>query len=132
VSSRPGRWRGAAASTHLAVSLTGGVVAGAASAPVLGWVTAGLLAWVVMAVVFLVGTWLSVWRLDAANTAWLAAREDGSRPLRDLTLLVISVGALLTVALVILRVHQTRVDRVDDEPGRRDARHGQSGPLRRR
>ena len=79
----------------------------AASAPLLGWVTAGLLAWVVTAAVFLVGTWLSVWRLDAAETAWLAAREDGSRPLRDLTLLAISVGTLLTVTLVIFRVHQT-------------------------
>jgi uncharacterized membrane protein len=111
VSSRPGRWEGAAAGTHLAVSLTGGVVAGAASAPVLGWVTAGLLAWVVTAAVFLVGTWLSVWRLDAAETARLAAREDGSRPLRDLTLLAISVGTLLTVALVILRAHQTPPER---------------------
>jgi uncharacterized membrane protein len=91
----------------LAVSLTGGVVAGAASAPLLGWVTAGLLAWAVTAAVFLVGTWLSVWRLGAAETAQLAAREDGSRPLRDLTLLAISVGTLLTVTLVILRVHQT-------------------------
>ena len=63
--------------------------------------TAGLLAWVVSAAVFLVGTWLSVWPLDATDTAGLAAREDGSRPLRDLTLLAISVGTLLTVALVI-------------------------------
>ena len=102
-----GRWRGAAAGTHLAASLAGGLLAGAASAPVLGWVTAGLLSWVVMAAVFLVTTWLSVWRLDAAGTAWWAARADGSRRLRDLTLLAVSVGTLLTVALVILRVHQT-------------------------
>jgi uncharacterized membrane protein len=106
-SGRRDRWRGAAAGTHLAVSLAGGAVAGVASAPLFGWATAGFLAWVVTAGVFLVETWLSVWRLDAADTAWLAAREDGSRPLRDLTLLAISVGTLLTVALVIFRVHQT-------------------------
>ena len=79
MSSRLGRWRRAAAGTHLAVSLAAGALSVAASAPLLGWVTAGLLAWVVMAAVFLVGTWLSVWRLDAGETAWLAAREDGSR-----------------------------------------------------
>jgi uncharacterized membrane protein len=107
VSSRLGRWRRAAAGTHLAVSVAAGALSVAASAPLLGWVTAGLLAWVVMAAVFLVGTWLAGWRLDAGETAWLAAREDGSRPLRDLTLLAISVGTLLTVALVIFRVHQT-------------------------
>ena len=106
-SSRLWRWRRAAAGTHLAVSLGGGALAGLASAPLLGWFTAGLLAWVVTAAVFLVGTWLSVRRLDATETASLAAPEDGSRPLRDLTLLVISVGTLLTVALVIFRVHQT-------------------------
>jgi uncharacterized membrane protein len=105
--SRRDRWRGASAGMHLAVSLAGGALSGAASAPLLGWVTAGLLAWVVMAGIFLVETWLSVWWLDAADTAWLAAREDGWRPLRDLTLLVISVGTLLTVALVIFRVHHT-------------------------
>ena len=41
-----GRWRRAAAGTHLAVSLAGGALSVAASAPLLGWVTAGLLAWV--------------------------------------------------------------------------------------
>ena len=105
--SRRDRWRDASAGTHLAVSLGSGVLAGVVSAPLLGWVTAGLLAWVVMAGVFLVETWLSLRRLDAADTAWLAAREDGSRRLRDLTLLAISVGTLLTVALVIFRVHHT-------------------------
>ena len=102
---RLGRWRRAAAGTHLAVSLAAGALAGIATAPALGWGTAGLLAWVVTATVFLAGT-LPVWRLDAADTSWLAAREDGSRAVRDLTLLGISVGTVATVVLVIFRVHQ--------------------------
>ena len=108
---RLGRWRRAAAGTHLAVSLGAGAVAGIASAPAWGWGTAGLLAWVVTAAVFLAGTLLSVWRLDAADTRWLAAREDGSRALRDLALLGISAGTVATVVLVIFRVHQNPPER---------------------
>src|SRR4051794_12223061 len=110
-SGRLGRWRRAAAGTHLAVSLAAGALAAGASAPALGWGTAGLLAWVVTAAVFLAGTWLSVWRLDAADTAWLAAREGGAGAVRDLALLGISVGTVATVALVIFRVHQNPPER---------------------
>jgi uncharacterized membrane protein len=108
---RLGPWRRAAAGTHLAVSLAAGVLAGGASGPALGWGTAGLLAWVGTAAVFLAGTWLSVWRLDATDTAWLAAREDGSRAVRDLALVGISLGTVVTVALVIFRVHQNPPER---------------------
>jgi uncharacterized membrane protein len=108
---RLGRWRRAAAGTHLAVSLAAGALAGGVSAPGLGWGTAGLLAWVVTAVAFLAGTWLSVWRLDAVDTAWLAAREDGSRVVRDLALLGISIGTVATVAMVIFRAQQNPPER---------------------
>src|SRR3954452_17870191 len=57
---RLGRWRRDGAGTLLAVSLAAGALAGGVSAPGLGWGTAGLLAWVVTAVAFLAGTWLSV------------------------------------------------------------------------
>ena len=108
---RMGRWRRAAAVSHLAVSLAAGALAAGASAPALGWGTAGLLAWVVTAAVFVAGTWLSVWRLDAADTAWLAAREDASRAVRDLALLGISVGTVATVGTVIFRAHENPPER---------------------
>jgi uncharacterized membrane protein len=108
---RLGRWRRASAGTHLAVALIAGALAGGASVPALGWGTAGLLAWVVAASVFLAGSWLSVRRLDAADTAWLAAREDRSRALRDLALLGISIGTVATVVLVIFRAHHNPPER---------------------
>lgn len=83
-------WRGAVAGLHLMVSLAAGGIVGVVVAPLLGGTDAGLVAWVVMATVFLVWTWSSMWSLDVRDTAWLAVREDGSRPLRDLTLLAIS------------------------------------------
>jgi uncharacterized membrane protein len=99
-------WRSASAGLNLMVSLTSGGIVGAVAVSPLGVLTAGLLAWVVTAVVFLASTGASTWKLDAADTAWLAAREDGSRLLRDLTMIAISIGTLVTVVVVIFRVHE--------------------------
>jgi len=98
-------WRGSVAGVHLAVSLAVGVLVGAIVAPVLGSLEAGLLAWIAMATVFLAWTWASIWPLGVHDTAWLALRQDGSRSLRDLALLAISIGTLGTVVVVIFRAH---------------------------
>jgi uncharacterized membrane protein len=42
----------------------------------------------------------------------VAAREDGSRPVRDLALIGISIGTLMAVALVIFRAHQNPPPRI--------------------
>src|SRR3954451_8768088 len=99
-------WRGGLAGLNLTVSLTSGGIVGALAVSPLGVLTAGLLAWVVTAVVFLASTGASTWKLDAADTAWLAAREDGSRLIRDLTMIAISIGTLVTVVVVLFRVHE--------------------------
>jgi uncharacterized membrane protein len=104
-------WRTSAAGLHLVVSLTAGALAGALAGPSLGGETAGLLAWVVAAAVFLLWTWASIWSLDARDTAWFAAREDASRPVRDVAMLSISIGALVTVVVVIFRVHENPPER---------------------
>jgi uncharacterized membrane protein len=62
---------------------------------------------VAAALVFLVWTWASLWPLQAAATARVAAREDGSRAVRDIALIGISIGTLMAVALVIFRAHQS-------------------------
>ncbi|SFK77964.1 DUF1345 domain-containing protein [Geodermatophilus ruber] len=104
-------WRTSPAGVHLVVSLTAGAIAGALAGPSLGGETAGLLAWVVAAAVFLLWTWASIWSLDARDTAWCAAREDPSRPIRDVAMLSISIGALVTVVVVIFRVHENPPER---------------------
>jgi uncharacterized membrane protein len=105
-------WRSAPAGVHLLVSLIAGGIAGGVTAPLLGWATAGLIAWVAAALVFLLWTWASLWSLRAEDTARVAAREDGSRPVRDLVLIGISTGTLMAVALVIFRAHQTPPPRI--------------------
>src|SRR3954453_13257380 len=101
-----GRWRSAPAGVHLLVSLLAGGIVGGVTVPLLGWATAGLIAWVAAAFVFLTWTWASLWSLGAEDTAWVAAREDGSRAVRDLALIGISISTLMAVALVIFRAHE--------------------------
>jgi uncharacterized membrane protein len=99
-------WRSAPAGLNLTASLASGGIAAALVVRSLGVLSAGLLAWVVTAAVFLASTWAPTWHLDAADTAWLALREDGSRLMRDLTLIAISIGTVVTVAVVIFRAHE--------------------------
>jgi uncharacterized membrane protein len=108
-SSLPGlnRRQRASAGTHLAVSLLAGALVGGAVAAVLDWETAGLLAWIVAALVFLIWTWTAIWPLAASDTARLAQREDPSRVVRDVVLLAVAVGAMVTVAVVIFHAHQS-------------------------
>jgi uncharacterized membrane protein len=97
----------ATAGAHLLLSLLVAAISVAATAPAYGWATSALFAWTVAAGVFLIGTWAVIWRADARGTARLAKFEDSSRAIRDLVLLAVSVGALLTVALVIFRAHES-------------------------
>ena len=96
----------ASAGTHLAVALTSGLVAGALAVRWNSWLTSALIAWVAASLVWLLWTWTALWPLDPSATAHLAKREDPSRLLRDLILLSVAVGALLTVVVVIFHAHQ--------------------------
>lgn len=62
----------------------------------------GLLAWDVGAVVYLAWLWLTSTNLDAENTAKMAVREDPSRPVTDLVLLVAAVASLGAVVSTVV------------------------------
>jgi uncharacterized membrane protein len=97
----------ASAGTHLLVSVFAAALAGAIAVAAGDWRNAWLIAWVAAATVFLIWTWTAIWPLDSSDTARLAQREDGSRAIRDVVLLVVSIGALLFVALVIFQATQS-------------------------
>ncbi|HEX6886539.1 MAG TPA: DUF1345 domain-containing protein [Candidatus Nanopelagicales bacterium] len=100
-------WQRVTALTHLLVSAGVGIVLGAVVALAYDPVGGGLVAWVVAGSVFLGWTWTSIWPMDAEDTARVARREDPSRRVRDLVLLLLAVGTLLTVGLVIFRAHDS-------------------------
>ena len=107
--SRLGRasWQRVTASTHLLVSAGIGIVVGSVVALGYDVLAGALVAWTVAAAVFLGWTWTSIWPADAEGTSLVARREDPSRPVRDLVLLLLAVGSLLTVGLVIFRAHDS-------------------------
>ena len=100
-------WQRVTALTHLLVSAGVGIVLGAVVALQYDLLAGGLVAWVVAGSVFLGWTWMSIWPMDARDTARVASQEDPSRPVRDLVLLLLAVGSLLTVGLVIFRAHDS-------------------------
>ena len=100
-------WHRTSARTHLLVSVGVGALVGIALALAFGWVIGGFVAWVVSGSVFLIWTWASIWPMGAQETARLTQREDPSRPIRDLVLILGAVVSVLAVAVVIFRAQQS-------------------------
>ncbi|WP_084958657.1 DUF1345 domain-containing protein [Thermoactinospora rubra] len=68
-----------------------------------------LIGWDVAAVTFLLATWWRIARLDGAETAADAAREDLTRAAADLALLVASVASLAAVGYVLVQADMDTV-----------------------
>jgi uncharacterized membrane protein len=101
-SKRPAIPRVSSARTKLLVSF-GAAIAGGTVAAVLGAGRAApLLGWDILALVFCVWVWSTVWRLDAKSTASHAKREDPSFDLADLVLLGAAVASLIAVGVVLI------------------------------
>lgn len=58
--------------------------------------------WISTAAVYLVWTWAVIGAMDATDTASHATREDPTRPLSDLTLLLASIASLGGVAYLLM------------------------------
>ena len=66
------------------------------------WQTAPLLGWDAASLIFLSWMWRSLVPADAQATSRLAARENSSRPLGDIALLLASVASLIGAAAVLV------------------------------
>jgi uncharacterized membrane protein len=96
---------------HLALRrVLAGVVAGAVGGCIamffLAWQAAILIGWSVGAITFMVWVWAALLPLDAGATRTHATREDDSRLIADLTLLLSSVASLVAVGLLLLKGSQ--------------------------
>lgn len=93
----------AGSGTRLALAAVIGALVGLVPGALFGMSFLPLVGWVVVCLVFLVWSWVAVWHLDARQTRRLSTREDSSRALSDVILLLAAVVAVLAVALVIFR-----------------------------
>ena len=91
----------ASARTKLLVSLGAAIVGGTAAALAGAVRAAPLIGWDILALVFCVWVWATVWRLDAKSTASHAKQEDPSFDLADLVLLGAAIASLIAVGLVL-------------------------------
>lgn len=90
------------AGVRLAISAAVGAAVAALIALVGPWQIAPLVGWDAASLVFLGWMWRSLVPADAQTTSRLAARENSSRPLADIALLLASVASLGGVAAVLV------------------------------
>lgn len=90
------------AGVRVAISAAIGVSVASVLAGLGSWQIAPLLGWDAASLVFLGWMWRSLVPADAEATSRLAARENSSRPLADIALLLASVASLVGVAAVLV------------------------------
>jgi uncharacterized membrane protein len=83
-----------------------GLVAGVGIGTVAPPLFALLAGWDVAALTYLAWTWWVIWPLDHHWTAQLAGREDPSRPVRDVLLLLSGLTSLLAIGVVLVTSHR--------------------------
>jgi uncharacterized membrane protein len=95
------------ASARVIMSGAVGLVAGVVAALFTLAQAAALIGWDVAAASFLVGVWLTVWRLEPEATQRRATRLDPSRSTADVLVITAGVAILAAVALALVRAGGT-------------------------
>ena len=80
-----------------------GILAGLASGLLGNWLLAPAIGWAVAAMLYIGWVWVSVAPLDAATTAAHATREDPSRGITDLLLILASLASLGSILIVLVQ-----------------------------
>lgn len=105
---QPSRTGHVSARTQLLGSAAVGLLVGVPVA-VLAPAGYGVLAgWDAAALVYMAWVWLTVWRMDAEDTARYGVRTDPTRPLTDAVLLGAAVASLVAVGYVLVRAGHSR------------------------
>ena len=88
---------------RLLVAVVLGVVAAVVTGLRAPWQTVPLVGWASTAVIWIVWTWVVVLRLDAADTAAMATREEPHRAMTDVSLITAAVASLVAVVLGVVK-----------------------------
>jgi uncharacterized membrane protein len=91
---------------RVVVSAVVGVVVALVVSPFVSVELAVLCGWDAMALTFLITVWVVIVRADSRHTQELATREDVSRQIARLLLLVASIASVVAVALAVGRARQ--------------------------
>jgi uncharacterized membrane protein len=97
-----GAFAGSLARTKLLVALAAGVGGGVVAMVTDARLDAPLVGWDILALVFGVWVWLTVWRLSPAETASHAKREDPSAEVADVVLLGAAIASLIAVGFLLV------------------------------
>src|SRR5690349_23286650 len=105
--SRPLPDRFVLARTKVVIAVTAGLVSGLA-VTFAGHAEFGpLVGWDVATLVYLVRAWMVIWPMDAEKTAQHAVRNDPTRRVAEVLLLVAALASLVSVGFVLARAAHT-------------------------
>ena len=90
-------------STRLIAMVLSGVVAGLLTGLLGGWFLAPAVGWAVAAILYIGWVWVVVARMGAPTTAAHATREDPSRGITDLLLILASLASLGSILIVLVQ-----------------------------
>ena len=94
-------------STRLIVMAVIGLAAALVTSIWGDWVLTPIVGWAAACVTFIGWVWLVIAPMDAATTASHATREDPSRGVSDLLVLLISLASLGALGLLLIETHST-------------------------
>ena len=95
------------ASTKLIIIATSSLIAGLAAGFTMGWEIAPLVVWDMTVALFVASTWYRLRKFDANLVKQHALREDPSRVLTDIILIVVSIASLGAVGLILAAAKQS-------------------------
>jgi uncharacterized membrane protein len=101
-----GNQKTTSAGARIAVALIFGVGAGLLSGNFIRWRLAPLIGWDVAVLIYVVWIWLTIRKLDNSLTADFALREDPSRGLADIILMIASIASLAAVGVLLIGAGQ--------------------------
>jgi uncharacterized membrane protein len=93
---------------QLLIAAIPGFVVGLLVTLVLPWQGAALIGWDVAAAIFLIRIWTPLWQLDAKDVARVATREDPSRGITDLVLILASMICIVGVGFTLIHAAKSK------------------------
>lgn len=85
--------------------LAAGVLAGLVTGASWSWVYAPTVGWAIAALVYSSWVWIVIGGLDADQTAKLASREDPTRGVSDLLVILLSLASLFSLGIILVQAN---------------------------